>query len=417
MLRGEPWYMIRDLLRDGLSLSAIARRTGVDRKTIRKLRDQPAQPTPRSRQPRPGVLDPYKPYLEQRLARGVLNASKLHAELRQQGYAGGIAVVRRYVAPRRPQTPVLIERFETLPGQQAQVDWAHCGQLADGGRRRALSAFVLTLGYSRRQYVEFTLSQDLTSFLRCHVHAFDYFGGLPHELLYDNLKTAVDHRTSEGTVIWNPHFRDFIDYYGLIPRACRPYRAQTKGKVERGIRYVRGNFLLGLDLDDQTVASLNRDVLVWLRETADVRIHGTTRERPLDRWPAELAALLPLTAQPAYDTRRVTPARVTREGRLRYAGLQLDVPPEHAGHLVLVKEDETQRVQIYLGERCLCEHRLDAAEDGRLRLPGQTAAVRALTRRRPAAAPLPAVPPSLPDWPAVERRPLAAYDELVGVAG
>src|SRR5689334_4336444 len=119
MLRGEAWYMVRDLLRAGVSVSEIARRTGYDRKTIRKLRDQPAHPPPLRRQ-RPKQLDPYAPYLEQRVARGVLNATKLYAEIQRQGYAGGVAQVRRFISPLRPCTATVIERFETPPGQQAQ---------------------------------------------------------------------------------------------------------------------------------------------------------------------------------------------------------------------------------------------------------------------------------------------------------
>jgi transposase len=208
MLRGEAYFMVRDLLRVGVSVSEIARRTGHDRKTVRALRDRASYPVPAARL-RTHLLDPYTPYLEQRAQQGVLNASKLYDELRRQGYTGGVAMVRRFISPLRLQTPRVTERFETLPGQQAQVDWAHCGQLWDGERRRVLSAFVLTLGYCRRQYVEFTFSQDLETFLRCHIHAFSYFGGAPAMLLYDNLKTAVDHRTPAGDVVWNPRFRDF----------------------------------------------------------------------------------------------------------------------------------------------------------------------------------------------------------------
>jgi transposase len=195
MIRGEAWYMIRELLRDGVSVSEIARRTGVDRKTIRRIRAQSGHPVPRSRPPRPRLLDPFAPYLRQRAAAGVLNATKLYAEIQRQGYAGGVAQVRRFVHPLRPvAAPLVTERFETPPGHQAQVDWTACGRLWHAGQLRPLSAFVLTLGYSRRQYVEFTVRQDLETFLRCHLHAFQYCGGLPHELLYDNLKTAVDHR-------------------------------------------------------------------------------------------------------------------------------------------------------------------------------------------------------------------------------
>jgi transposase len=190
MLRGEDWYMVRDLLRSGVSLSEISRRTGFDRKTIRKLRDQPAHPPP-LRRTRGRQIDPYTAYLVARAERGVLNATKLYAEIQQQGYPGGVAQVRRFLAPLRSRTVAVVTRFETLPGQQAQVDWSHCGALGPETDRHTLSAFVLTLGYSRRQYIEFTHSQDLETFLRCHVHAFAYFGGVPADLLYDNLKTAV----------------------------------------------------------------------------------------------------------------------------------------------------------------------------------------------------------------------------------
>jgi len=327
--------------------------------------------------------------------------------------------VRRFVSPLRPHTPVVIERFETLPGRQAQVDWTSCGHLWEGERRRALSAFVLTLGYSRRQYVEFTLRQDLEHFLRCHVHAFAYFGGIPSELLYDNLKTAVDHRLSDGSLVWNSRFRDFADYYGFTPRACRPYRAQTKGKVERGAGYLKGNFLLGLDLAAQTLETLNRDVLVWLGDTADVRIHGTTRERPAARWPVEQAALQVLGSRPPFDTSYVTQRLVSREGILAYQGYRVQVPPEHAGRVVLLKEDEERRLRVYVGSQCVVEHRLDRAEQGLLSLPGHLAAVRQLARRRRTPPSVPAAPsepsPSTPAWPEVEVRALARYDELLGL--
>jgi transposase len=248
MIQGEGWYMIRELLREGLSISEIARRTGHDRKTIRKIRDDPQHPTPQERRKRGSKLDPYSPYLRQRVAAGVLNAVKLQEELRWQGYTGGVTLIRRFLHPLRQWIPAVTERFETPPGQQAQVDWSSCGHIWHRDRLRPLSSFSMTLCYSRRPYVEFTVSQDMETFLRCHINAFGYFGGVPREILYDNLKTAVDRRGPDGQVVWNRRFRDFADYYGFVPRACRPYRAQTKGKVENGIRYVKGNFLLGLDV-------------------------------------------------------------------------------------------------------------------------------------------------------------------------
>jgi transposase len=191
MIQGEAWYMIRELLREGLSLTEIARRTGCDRKTIRKIRDARGHPAPQERRKRGSKLDPYKPYLSQRATVGVLNAVKLLAEVRRRGYPGGITLIREFLHPLRPAVPMVTERFETQPGQQAQVDWSSCGRIWHRDRLRSLSSFTMTLGYSRRQYVEFTTRQDMETFLRCHINAFRYFRGIPTEILYDNLKTAV----------------------------------------------------------------------------------------------------------------------------------------------------------------------------------------------------------------------------------
>src|SRR4030042_219526 len=327
MIQGEAWYMIRELLREGLFISEIARQTGRDRKTIRKTRAPPGHPAPRERRKRGRKLAPSKPYLRQRATAGVLNAVKLLEEVRRQGYPGGITLIRELLHPLRPAVPMVTERFETLPGQQAQVDWASCGRIWHRDRLRSLSSFVMTLGYSRRPYLEFTVSQDMETFLRCHVNAFGHFRGIPSEILYDNLKTAVHERGPAGQVVWNRRFRDFADYYGFRSRACQPYRAQTKGKVENGIRYVKGNFLLGLDVAQMTLGELNQEALRWLRETADVRVHGTTHERPIDRWPAEAAALRPLGDRRGYDTSYVCHRQVSREGYISYRGSRYSLPP------------------------------------------------------------------------------------------
>ena len=422
MIQGEGWYMIRELLREGLSVSEIARQTGRDRKTIRKVRDAPGHPGPQERRKRGSKLDPYEPYLRQRATAGVLNAVKLLEEVRRRGYPGGITLIREFLHPLRPAVPMVTERFETQPGQQAQVDWSSCGRIWQRDRLRSLSSFTMTLGYSRRQYVEFTVSQDMETFLRCHINAFGYFRGIPIEILYDNLKTAVDHRGPDGQVVWNRRFRDFADYYGFVPRACRPYRAQTKGKVENGIRYVKGNLLLGLDVAQMTLEELNGEALRWLRETADVRLHGTTHERPIDRWPAEAAALRPLDGQRDYDTSYVCHRLVSREGYISYRGSRYSVPPEHAGRPLLVKEGADGRLRVYSSHRQIIEHLLAEKPGSVITTPGHAEAVRTLARTRGGNGARPdrrgASRSNLlrrPPWPEVQVRPLAVYDEALGL--
>ena len=240
MVQVEERFMIQELFRSGVSISEIARRTGRDRKTVRGVINGPLIPATNKRLPKTRKIDPFVTYLERRIEHGVLNAEKLYQEISRQGYTGTARSVRRFIQPRRTaKQAAATVRFETEPGQQAQVDWGSFGTIDHFGRQRRLYAFVMTLGWSRAMYIEFTVSMDATWWLRCHLHAFHYFGGVPREVLHDNLKTAVLERTTDGIVHWHPRYLDFARYYGFSPRACQPYRAQTKGKVESGVKYVR----------------------------------------------------------------------------------------------------------------------------------------------------------------------------------
>ena len=237
MLALEERFMIREMYRKGVSISEIARRTGRDRKTIRQAVNAPNLLPPKTpRQVKACKIDPYAPYLEQRIAEGVLNARKLYGEILAQGYPGKESKVREFVHERRPdKEPMGSVRFETAPGEQGQVDWGSFGFITHHGRTSRLYAFVLTLGWSRASYLRFTISADTTWFIRCHLHAFAYLGGVPKRLLYDNLKSVVLRRDAEDVVQWNPRFLDFADVAGFSPQACKPYRPQTKGKVENGV--------------------------------------------------------------------------------------------------------------------------------------------------------------------------------------
>ncbi len=237
MLALEERFMIREMYRKGVSISEIARQTGRDRKTIRQAVNAPdLLPPKHPRQVKACKIDPYAPYLEQRMAEGVLNARKLYGEILAQGYPGKESKVREFVHERRPdKEPIGSVRFETAPGEQGQVDWGYFGFITHHGRTYRLYAFVMTLGWSRASYLRFTISADTTWFIRCHLHAFAYLGGVPKRLLYDNLKSVVLRRDAEDVVHWNPRFLDFADVAGFAPQACQPYRPQTKGKVENGV--------------------------------------------------------------------------------------------------------------------------------------------------------------------------------------
>ena len=421
MLRVEERFVIRELYGKGVSISEIARLTGHDRKTIRTALSQPLLPAPRSaRPPRATKLAPYVPYLEQRLADGVLNAHKLYLEIAKRGYGGKETMVRAFVQPfraaRRAQATV---RFETEPGEQAQVDWGHFGTIEHRGRAQRLYGFVMTLGWSRALYLEFTTSMESVWFLRCHVHAFHYFGGAPRQVLHDNLKTAVLDHAPSGAVHWQPQYLDFADYYGFAPRACRPYRAQTKGKVESGVKYVRGNFWLGLRYRD--LADLNRQAREWADTVANVRVHGTTGEPPFARLPRE--GLAALVGKPDYDTSLVSYRWSSADCLVSYAGNYYSVPAAAARQRLLVRETEHEELVIVGADGAeLARHPLAAGYHQRVVVPAHYDDLAALRTPRPRkrgalqVLPLPAPDPLLPDAPAVEIRSLREYDRVTEVA-
>ena len=425
--------MIKELHRQGVSISEIARRTGHDRKTVRAALSRSVLAPRRSAPPRPSKLDPYAAYLERRVGEGVLNAQKLFREVEALGYTGKRTLVRTFVHPFRPaREPLATVRFETEPGEQAQVDWAHFGTIEHRGRQRTLYAFLLTLGWSRALHLEFTVSTQTVAFLRCHVHAFRALGGVPRRILYDNLKSVVLDRTPGGpgpggsvggVVHWNPTFLDFADYYGFAPQPCRPYRAQTKGKVERGVGYVRGDFWQGMrqGVTFTDLADLNRQARDWTETVANRRVHGTTGAVPGERLPHE--GLQPLTGKPDYDTSLVCYRRSSRDCLVSYAGNVYSVPAAYAGQQLLVRETEHEEVVILgaHGEE-IARHRLASGAHQRVVVPSHYAALRLGDRGvwiaippTTSATPVPATT-VLPDAPLVEVRTLAEYDRLLGVA-
>jgi len=414
MLTVEQRFMIKHWYDKGISISEIARLTGRDRKTIRKALEEPLIATAPERKPRLRKLDPYLSYLEERIEEGVLNARKLYGEIKRLGYPGQETQIRLFVQPfRQARQQEACLRFETEPGQQGQVDWGHFGLIEHQGCQRRLYAFVMTLGWSRAMYVEFTVSTDVVQFLRCHLHAFHYFQGVPREILHDNLKTAVLGRDAEGAVRWNPRYLDFADYYGFLPRACQPYRAQTKGKVESGIKYVRHNFWLGLKYSD--LADLNLQALGWLDTEANVRVHGATGEMPLVRLPSE--GLQPLLGKPDYDTTLVTYRRSSKDCLISYQGNYYSIPAPYAQQRLLVKETEQGELFVFDAEgEQIARHRLAVGRHQRVIIAAhyRSIAMGDSRTRRAGAMQMQSPAPALAETfrvPEVERRPLSVYEQ------
>lgn len=312
----ERLVLLRHLLDEGLPKTAIAARLGVSRgliyhwlRTGQLDRELDAVPGPRARAAGPTRLAPYTAIIDARLATyPELSAARLFAEVRAAGYPGGVSQLQAYVRRVRPRPPVEpVVRFETPPGHQAQVDFAEFR--FPWGKRYAL---LVVLGYSRLLWVQFYPRQTMRTVMAGLEAAFALFGGVPAELLFDQLKAVIvdDRRAAGGRVLENPEFLRFAAHWGFRVRACRPYRAQTKGKVERPVRYLRDSFVYGREFlgDDD----LNAQAARWLDDTANARVHGTTREVPRVRFERdERAALRPLAARP-YRSLVLAPERLTR---------------------------------------------------------------------------------------------------------
>jgi transposase len=358
VLRGKDVQEIEGLKRQGLSIQAISELTGYDRKTVRKYLIVPdGIPAYRPREPQPSKLDGFKPYLQERLAAGVWNARVLLRELCERSYTGSYTILTDWLRPQRESARVVaVRRFETPPGKQGQVDWGHLGSIELDGREQKLWGFTLTLGYSRMMMAEAALDQKLGTLLRMHEEAFRQLDGVPEEILYDRMKTVWLETDSRGEIVWHPVFLDFARYWGFTPRLCRPYRAQTKGKVESGVKYVRRNFLCGLQgREPGCLNDFNAQLRAWVWEVANQRVHGTTRQQVSARWNADQLNLQPIAGRPSYPYCDDELRKVAGDAYVCWQGNRYSVPWEYAGKQVWVRNSDCD-VEIRYGAQRIARH-------------------------------------------------------------
>jgi transposase len=362
--------MILDLHRQGLSVSAIARKLDLDRKTVRKYIQRGVEPPVYGpRLPRPMQVDPFVPFLKDRItAYPGLSGSRLMREIQGLGYGGCYTSVKDALRELRPPRETHFEhRFETAAGDQAQVDFASFKTVFSDSPGEIVTVwlFSLVLGHSRFLWGEYVWHQDLLTVLRCHVAAFAALGGSPRQILYDRMKTAVIGEAVEG-IIYNAQLQSLARHYGFVPRACAAYRAKTKGKVERPFRYIRQDFFLGRTF--RNLEDLNTQFSDWRERIANRRRHGTTHQQIDAAFAAEAPALQPSPALP-FNAILALDRQISHDGMVAFNSNAYSVPDGVRGRSVDLQVSLSE-VQIFAEGKLVACHPLSLGRNERCIAPG-----------------------------------------------
>ncbi len=361
MISKEDFAVIQVLHQCGIFQKDIAEQLQVHPKTVsRALQRQGV--SERERVKRGSKLDAHKGKVDQLLSEGVWNARVILREIQAEGYAGGYSILLEYIQPKRVLRPgQATVRFETDPGKQLQSDWGEV-LVEVAGQMRKVHFIVNELGYSRRFHFWCTDSEDAEHTYEGLIRSFEYFGGVTTEVLVDNQKSAVLEASNTGHPKFNERFVDLAGHYGFSPRACKPYRARTKGKDERMVGYIKQNFFVRYRRFESW-AHLNQLAEKWLKEEADERLQGTVKEVVAERFERERPFLKPLPNM-RYDTSYFEYRQAAWDGYIEVRGNRYSVPAAMAGQRVAVRIGLDDLLRIYQGEALIASHTLKSRREG-----------------------------------------------------
>ena len=352
MIDYQRFCQIKHLSQEqGLNVSQIANQLALDPRTVAYwLAQDHFQPRKASK--RRSKLDPFKHEIIRMLEKYPYSAAQVMQRISEQGFDGGYSIVKDYVRTVRPRRQSAFLKLAFAPGECAQVDWGSFGSVQVGQTRRRLSFFVMVLCYSRMMYVEFTVSQTMEHFLASHQHAFEAFGGVTQNVMVDNLKSAVLGRALGQAPVLNPKYLAFANHYGFTIAPCGVGKGNEKGRVENAVGYVKKNFLAGLDIPDFN--ALPPAIKHWLDGIANVRVHGETRQRPLDLWHKEKPYLSSLPLNP-FDIATVSQVRASRQFRITLDTNRYSVPAHYAGQTLTLKA-YPDRLCLYQSDKLIARH-------------------------------------------------------------
>ena len=368
-------FKIHQLHNSGLSNCSIASELRLDRGTISRYIKNP-EPDKKKRKKKPSKLDPFRDKIDEMLNEcSSVRATVVLQRLQKQGFTGGITIVRDLLKQKRANQKQLqpFTRFESPPGQQMQVDWGHFGSLPYENGTRKLYCLAVIEAHSRMLYVHFTHSQKQEALHQGLLAAFNYFGGCPKELVVDNMLTAVTERS--GTLIrFNEQFLDFLRVLKIVPRACNVRAPYEKGKVENAIKYIRNNFWPLRKFT--SLEDVQSQAMAWLNQVANVRIHQTTNQKPVERLQKNKLAVLADTP----DCRETLTLKVYKDFGARFDCNVYTVPPWAVGKNIILKANH-HIVSIYYKEKLIVTHLRSWAKKKRIELPAHAEQVRKLRKK------------------------------------